>query len=74
MDQGVDPGDAFAIPDLWRKSSLADFKDDATPLEREILQALGCLPLQIRWETMMTDCHGRFPEHGAPVFLVCKRS
>ncbi len=42
MDEGVGSGDAFAIPDLWKKSTLADFtNDDATHLVVEELQPLG---------------------------------
>ena len=47
MDEHTLVGDAFAVPDLWKKSTLTDF-DGATPLHLENIQALSSEPLQLR--------------------------
>ena len=47
MDQGAEVGNAFAIPDLWKESSLVDFTHDATSPEAGELQPLSCQPLHI---------------------------
>lgn len=41
MDQAVLDVDAFAIPDLWQKSKLVDFEDNATYLITKDLRSLG---------------------------------
>ena len=45
MDESTLAGDAFAVPDLWRKSTLAEFEDDAPPVEAETLLLLSQQPL-----------------------------
>ncbi|KAL9100611.1 MAG: hypothetical protein Q9163_004027 [Psora crenata] len=42
MNQNADTGNVFAIPDLWQKSALADFDDDATHLTAQVIQPLVC--------------------------------